>query len=117
MVWNRFALPAAPFAPFEVVDSLGMNLDAAADAYPITQAAVGLPHDRAELPAFAGSDLFEHVDLCSTTSGIHWTRHERDCPSFSDLAQKSAAKWTPQWTPKPLFCGHHGGHHGDKSLI
>jgi glycosyltransferase involved in cell wall biosynthesis len=86
-------------------------------AYPITQAAVGLTHDRAELPAFAGSDLFEHVDLCSTTSGIHWTRHERDCPSFSDLAQKSAAKWTPQWTPKPLFCGHHGGHHGDKSLI
>src|SRR5579863_1079324 len=27
--------------------------------------------------------------------------------------QRSAAKRTPQWTPKPWFCGRHGG----KSLI
>ena len=113
MIWNRFALPAAPFSPFEIVDSFGMNFDTTADAHSITQAAVGLTHDGAELPAFIGSDLLEHIDLCSTASGIHWAQHGRDCPSFSKLAQICAAKWTPQWTPKPLFCGHHG----DKSLI
>jgi hypothetical protein len=75
-----------------------MNLDPASNAYPVAQAPVGLAHNRAELPASAGADLLEHVDLGSARSAVHRARHGRDCPSFSNLAQKARRS------------GHHNGH-------
>lgn len=73
--------------------------------HPITQASISLAHNGTELPAFAGADFLKHIDLGSARSTVHRARHGRDCPSFSKLAQKSAAKWTPQRTPKPQFYG------------
>src|ERR1700739_112464 len=107
----------ALLSPFEIIDALGVNLNATADAHPVAQSAIGLWNHGAEPPAFAGSDLLEHIDLCSSRGTVHRARHGWDCPSFSKLAQTSAAKWTPQWTPNLRFCGHHGGHHGGNSLI
>ena len=93
-----------------------VDLNVTVDAHAIAQAAIGFVDDGAQSPSCARLDLLEHIDPCSGPGIVHRSRHERDCGSFSEFAQKSAVQWTPRWTPKLSFCGHHDGHHGGKSL-
>jgi hypothetical protein len=65
---------------------------------PITQAAVGLTRDRAELPAFAGSNFLEHIDLCSTASESTG-RGMGGIVRPSQISRKKARQ-----------SGHHNGH-------